>query len=139
MIKLFIPIIFIIISCNYNYNEKINTNAYEFKELFKTDDCSIYSMVFEPSSKTLFRLATAGNCDKMDSTILLTTLKRQLLEFHDKNKDYFIGKNIIIDVSQEFCPSDEEIIFAVGEITKRQKMKIIHNNDVNGRITITFI
>lgn len=139
MIKLFIPIIYIIISCNYNNNEKINCDAYEFKELFKTDDCSIYSMVFQPTSKTLFRLATAGNCDKIDSTIILTALKRQLLEFHDKKKDYFIGKNILIDISQEFCPSDEEIIFAVGEIIKRQKMKVFHNKDVNARITITFI
>lgn len=86
-------------------------NSYEIKEIFRVEECSLYSMIFMPNSQILFRISTSGKCNNLTSGHVLNAIDFQLgqaLNNASLSKD-ILNPYVIIEVPLTVMPTKDEI------------------------------
>ena len=91
-------------------SNKESVNSFEFIEYFNADECSIYSMLFVPGNKLLFKLSTSGSCINISSDQVMLSYEKSLKDLKEEHRRLgFIDKTILLEIPNFVSPSEEEL------------------------------
>lgn len=112
MIKAFLvlSLFFMVISACRNSQRMDIDNSYKSKDLFETNDCKLYIMLFAEQNEYLFRYTMNGVCQEMDEEICLKYYKKILEGYANSAKMQNSQKAIIELYSYSEILKDEIIL-----------------------------